>query len=108
LSALGFRVTKPNLVKISVEDVRHVAALARLELSQDEERRLVAELGAILEYVEKLAELDTEGVAPTAQVLDVGSGFRDDVVENQPNVEALLAEAPDRSGSFFKVPKIIE
>ena len=95
-------------MKISLEDVRHVAELARLELSADEQQRLVAELGAILEYIEKLGELDTEGVPPTAHVLELGARFRDDVVRNEPAVDDLLANAPDRLGNFFKVPKIIE
>ncbi|MGH7897823.1 MAG: Asp-tRNA(Asn)/Glu-tRNA(Gln) amidotransferase subunit GatC [Candidatus Binatia bacterium] len=95
-------------MKISLEDVRRVASLARLELSPDEERRLVGDLGTILEYIEKLGELDTTGVPPTAHVTDVGCRFRNDIVENRENVEELLANAPDRLESFFKVPKIIE
>jgi len=95
-------------MKISLEDVRHVAALARLDLSPEEEEKLVTELGSILGYVEKLGELDTEGVAPTAHVLDVGPAFREDEVRNGPEVDALLENAPDRWLSFFRVPKIIE
>jgi aspartyl-tRNA(Asn)/glutamyl-tRNA(Gln) amidotransferase subunit C len=95
-------------MKITVEDVRHVAALARLELSPLEEETLVAELGAILAYVDALTELDTVGVPPTAHALDVGSAFRDDEVRNGPEVDALLENAPDRWQGFFRVPKIIE
>ena len=95
-------------MKISLEDVQHVAALARLDLSPEEEEKLVTELGSILGYVEKLGELDTEGVAPTAHVLDVGPAFREDEVRNGPEVDALLENAPDRWLSFFRVPKIIE
>jgi aspartyl-tRNA(Asn)/glutamyl-tRNA(Gln) amidotransferase subunit C len=95
-------------MKITVEDVRHVAALARLELSAAEEEALVAELGAILAYVDALTELDTEGVPPTAHALDAGPAFRDDEVRNGPEVDALLANAPDRWEGFFRVPKIIE
>lgn len=95
-------------MKITVEDVRHVAALARLDPSAEEEEKLVAELGAIIGYVDALAELDTEGVPPTAHVLDVGPAFRDDEVRNGPDVDALLANAPDRWQGFFRVPKIIE
>jgi aspartyl-tRNA(Asn)/glutamyl-tRNA(Gln) amidotransferase subunit C len=80
-------------MKITVEDVRHVAALARLDLSAAEEEKLVAELGAILGYVEALARLDTEGVPPTAHVFDVGPAFRDDEVRNV-RVDALLENAP--------------
>jgi len=95
-------------MKITREDVRHVATLARLELSADEEERLVAELEAILGYVETIGELDTEGVPPSAHALDVAPAFRDDEVRNAPDVESLLANAPDRWQAFFRVPKIIE
>lgn len=95
-------------MKISPEDVRHVALLARLELSPEEERQFVGQLDAILGYVAKLTELDTEGVPPTAHVLDLGEVFREDAVRNPPDVESLLQNAPDRSANFFKVPKIIE
>lgn len=97
-----------TVVKISVEDVRHVALLARLELSPEEEGLFVAQLDTILGYVRKLDELDTEGVPPTSHVLELGAVFRDDAVANRPDVEALLQNAPERSASFFKVPKIIE
>jgi aspartyl-tRNA(Asn)/glutamyl-tRNA(Gln) amidotransferase subunit C len=93
---------------IRPEDVRQVAALARLELSPEEEQSLMTDLQAILGYVEKLRELDTEGVPPTAHVLDVGAVLREDEVRNEPDVEALLANAPDRWQGFFRVPKIIE
>ncbi len=95
-------------MKISVDDVRHVALLARLELSPEEEGLLVRQLDTILGYIDKLNELDTEGVAPTSHVLELGAVFREDVVENRPETEALLRNAPERSGNFFKVPKIIE
>lgn len=95
-------------MKITVEDVRQVAALARLELGPDEEKLLVGQLDTILGYVEKLRQLDTEGVPPTSHVTEVGPALRDDLVRNGPDVEALLANAPERSGSFFRVPKIIE
>jgi aspartyl-tRNA(Asn)/glutamyl-tRNA(Gln) amidotransferase subunit C len=95
-------------MKIRREDVRQVAELARLALTPEEEETLVAELGAILGYVEKLRELDTEGVPPTAHVHDAGRALRADEVHNAADVEALLANAPDRWQGFFRVPKIIE
>ena len=95
-------------MRITREDVRHVAALARLELTPDEEERLLEDLTTILGHVEKLGELDTEGVAPTAQVHDAGAPLREDEVRNTPNVDALLGNAPDRWQGFFRVPKIIE
>ncbi len=94
--------------KISLEQVRHVARLARLQLRAEEEIRLQADLSSMLGYVEKLNELDTAAVPPTAQVGEPGTPMRDDAVTNQPAPDAMLANAPARQGNFFKVPKIIE
>jgi len=94
--------------KITLEQVRHVALLARLRLGADEETRLQADLSSMLGYVEKLNELDTTEVPPTAQVGEPGTPMRDDEVTNQPNPDGMLANAPARHGNFFKVPKIIE
>jgi aspartyl-tRNA(Asn)/glutamyl-tRNA(Gln) amidotransferase subunit C len=94
--------------KISLEQVRHVARLARLQLRPEEEIRLQAVLSSMLGYVEKLNELDTAAVPPTAQVGEPGTPMRDDAVTNQPAPNEMLANAPARQGNFFKVPKIIE
>lgn len=94
--------------RITIEQVRHVAMLARLELSEAEERRLCGELGAILGYVDQLNELDTSAVEPTAQVGEQGTPAREDEVTNRPAPQEMLANAPAREGNFFKVPKIIE
>jgi aspartyl-tRNA(Asn)/glutamyl-tRNA(Gln) amidotransferase subunit C len=93
---------------LSREAVRHIALLARLDLSEAEEAVFSEQLGHILEYFEKLAALDTEGIEPTAQVVDVAAALRDDEVINPPGTEELRANAPARDGDFFKVPKIIE
>ncbi len=95
-------------MKITREEVRHVAGLARLELSREEEERIAGELESILGYVAKLDELDVADVAPTVHVFDVGAAFREDEVLNEPAVEELLHNAPDRWQDFFRVPKIIE
>ncbi len=94
--------------KITLEQVRHVARLARLELSPDDEQRLRADMDEMLAYVDKLNELDTQNVAPTAQVGEAGTPMRDDAVTNRPAAEAMLANAPSRERGYFKVPKIIE
>jgi len=94
--------------KISLEQVRHVARLARLELTPDEERRLQIDMSEMLGYVDKLNELDTDKVEPTAEVGESGTPVREDAVTNRPAAEAMLANAPAREGFFFKVPKIIE
>jgi aspartyl-tRNA(Asn)/glutamyl-tRNA(Gln) amidotransferase subunit C len=95
-------------VAITREEVRRVAALARLRLDADEEARLTADLDHILDAFARLRTLDTTGVDPTAHVEDVGAPLRDDVVTNPPAGEALLANAPARDGRAFRVPKIIE
>jgi aspartyl-tRNA(Asn)/glutamyl-tRNA(Gln) amidotransferase subunit C len=95
-------------VKISKEQVRHVAMLARLELSPADEDAMTATLDAILSYMDKLNELDTSAVEPTAHVLELAAPLRDDVVTNPSDPDTLLANAPARDGDFFRVPKIIE
>ena len=94
--------------RITIDQVRHVARLARLELSPDEEQSLQSDLSAILAYVDKLNQLNTEEVEPTAQVGEPGTPMRDDEITNRPAPEEMLANAPARSRDFFKVPKIIE
>jgi aspartyl-tRNA(Asn)/glutamyl-tRNA(Gln) amidotransferase subunit C len=94
--------------KISVDQVRHVARLARLELTAAEEESLQADMSEILTYVEKLNKLDTSAIEPTTQVGEPGTPMRDDEVTNHPAPDEMLANAPSRSGNFFKVPKIIE
>jgi len=95
-------------VKISREEVHHVALLARLALTPEEEGTMATTLDAILTYMDKLAELDTSTIEPTAHVLALAAPWRDDQVVNEPQTDALLANAPVRDGDFFKVPKIIE
>lgn len=85
-----------------------MAALARLALTAEEERRLAGDLDAILRYVAQLDELDTAGVEATSHPLDPGSALRDDQVRNPADPEAVLGNAPERAGDFFRVPKIIE
>jgi aspartyl-tRNA(Asn)/glutamyl-tRNA(Gln) amidotransferase subunit C len=93
---------------ITREEVRHIALLARMHLTAEEESRLVDQLGAILEYVATLRRVDTSNVAPLAGALETDNTLRDDQVTNAPNTEALLANAPAADDGFFQVPKIIE
>ena len=95
-------------MKITRDEVKRVALLARLELSADEENRLTEQLDSILQYMEKLGALDTANVEPLAHAVEIANAFREDRVTNEPQAEALLANAPDREKSFLKVPKIIE
>jgi len=91
-------------VAISRDEVLHVARLARLALTDEEIERLGAQLNAILEAVGKVAELDLEGVEPTAHPLELVNVWADDEPRPSLPVEEALANAPDREGGFFRVP----
>lgn len=93
---------------VTIDDVRVVAALARLRFTEDEERVLMVKLNGVLEYMEKLNELDTEGVEPTSHVLPMVNAFRPDEAEHFPALDALRSIAPDRQGGHYKVPRIID
>ena len=95
-------------MKISKQEVEHVARLARLELSQEEKDRYAEQLSNILTYIEKLNELDTTNVEPTAHVLDISNVMRDDVPRESLSQEQALANAPDKASGHYRVPKIIE
>jgi len=95
-------------MKISIQEVEHVANLARLELSEQESGRLTDQLSNILTYVEKLNELDTKGVEPTAHVLDIRNVMREDITAPSLTQERALANAPEKAAGHYKVPKIIE
>ncbi|KAA6457507.1 Asp-tRNA(Asn)/Glu-tRNA(Gln) amidotransferase subunit GatC [Acidobacteria bacterium AB60] len=99
--------------KVTLDDVKRVAELAHLELSQDETPGMVKDLNAILDYVAELNELDTSGVAPLAQVSELqgatpDASLRADVVLPLLDRAAVMAGAPESDGAFFKVPKVIE
>ncbi|HCO92783.1 MAG TPA: Asp-tRNA(Asn)/Glu-tRNA(Gln) amidotransferase GatCAB subunit C [Phycisphaerales bacterium] len=88
--------------------VRKVAKLARLELTDAEVQEFTGQLSAILEYVEKMNELDTGNVEPLAHCLPISNVFRKDCVKESLGTEKTLANAPQRDGEFFKVPKILD
>ena len=94
--------------KISLRDVEHVARLARLELSDADKERMRRELDSILSYIDKLRAVDTEGVEPTSHAVPLTNVMREDVTRPSFPQSDMLANAPERSGDFFRVPKIIE
>ena len=94
--------------EIGIEDVEHVAMLARLELSDDEKQAMTSQLRDILRYVEKLNELDTESVEPTAHILPVRNVTRPDELRPSLDPEAVLQNAPKRTGALFRVPRVVE
>ena len=95
-------------MKLSLEQVRHVAGLARLKLTPEEEERYRLQLSAILDSMDLLNELDLTGVAPMSHGSSTSGAARDDVVSEQLSVERGLANAPERSGTSFAIPKVIE
>lgn len=89
---------------ITKEQVEHIAKLARISLTEAEKEKMTKELGAILGYVEKLKEVNTEGIEPTAQVTGLENVYRkDEVGEQLGNPADLVAAAPMREGEFVKV-----
>ncbi len=94
--------------RISKQDVEKVAKLARLQLSEAEIEQFTDQLGAILEYVEKMNELNTDNVEPLAHCLPISNVFRADEVKESLGTEKTLANAPEHDGEFFKVPKILD
>ena len=94
--------------KIDRRQVKKVAKLSRLDLSEQQVTEFAGQLNAIVEYVEKLNELDTEGIEPLAHCLPVYNRFRTDEIKESLGTEKTLANAPQQDGKFFKVPKILE
>ncbi|MBP1752414.1 MAG: glutamyl-tRNA(Gln) amidotransferase, subunit [Geobacteraceae bacterium] len=95
-------------MKITREQIDHVARLARLELTDAEKEMFTGQMDAILAYVDKLNELDTGGIIPTSHAVPVENVFREDVATESLGTDRALLNAPDRSESFFRVPKVIE
>lgn len=88
--------------------MRRIARLARIRLEESEVESLARELGSILDWVELLREVDVSGVAPLAGAAEMTLEMRPDVVADGGVAEAVLANAPDRAGDYFAVPKVIE
>lgn len=93
---------------IDRKTVENVAKLARLQLSGEELDRYGKQLGAILDYIAKLEKLDVAGLEPLAHPVDADNVFRDDVPRPSLPRDAALQNAPEKTGDFFIVPKIIE
>jgi len=95
-------------MKLTRESVQRAAMLARLRLTADEESALTGQLEQILTYMDQLNQLDTTNVELFSHSTEKLNALREDQVSNQPNADALLANAPERDDTFFRVPKIIE
>jgi len=98
-------------MKITRKEVEYVAHLARLELTPEEAEQFTGQLGQILEYFDKLKELDTSSIEPTSHAIPALRGanaFREDQVKPSYDQETALQNAPAKADGFFRVPKIIE
>lgn len=101
-------------MRITDKDVSHVADLANLELTEQERQRMVRDLSSILDYIDRLNELDTANVPPMAQVLGASddgkpaAAWREDSPRPSLPHDAALKNAPSANADFFKVPKVIE
>lgn len=95
-------------MSLTRKEVEHVATLSRLALSDEELQRMTDELGATLQYVEKINELDTSAVEPMAHALSEENVFRPDEAAEGLSRDEALANAPAQKDGYFKVPRIIE
>lgn len=93
---------------LSRDEVLHVALLARLDLDEEEIERYTWELNRILEHIEKLSELDTEGVEPTSHAVPLHNVLRPDEYGKPFSREEVLSNAPDKVGGYFRVPRVVE
>ncbi len=92
---------------VTIKDVEYIANLARLEFKEEEKEKFTEQFNRILEYIDKLNELDTTNVEPLYHVIDIKNVFREDIVRPSYPREEILKNAPSRTEYFFKVPKVI-
>ncbi|MCL2038219.1 Asp-tRNA(Asn)/Glu-tRNA(Gln) amidotransferase subunit GatC [Candidatus Saccharibacteria bacterium] len=95
------------MMKITNDDVAHLATLSQIALTDEETAALAIDLKSIIKYIEQLSELDTTGVEPTYQVTGLSNIWREDDIEKQVSREELLALAPDQKNNQVKVPKVL-
>lgn len=93
---------------ISDETIEYVGILAKLELSPEEKEEAKKDMGRMLDYIDKLNELDTSGVEPMSHIFPVNNVFREDVAANEDQRDSMLANAPEQKDGAFKVPRTVE
>lgn len=94
-------------MKITKEEIMHVADLARLDLDEESINKFAEQLGTILAYMDKLRSVDTQGVKPTSHAIALTNAFRDDDEKDHLDNEIALANAPEKEGGSFVVPKVV-
>ena len=106
---LIYRQKGKNMANIiSDETIEYVGILAKLELSGEEKEQAKKDMGSMLDYIDKLGELDTKGVEPMSHVFPVKNVFREDVVTNEDMRDAVLKNAPGEKNGMFTVPRTFE
>lgn len=93
---------------ISDETIEYVGILAKLELSEEEKERAKKDMGSMLDYIDKLSELDTDGIEPMSHVFPVQNVWREDVVTNGDDRDAIISNAPGEKDGMFEVPKTFD
>ena len=94
-------------MKVSKDDIEYIAKLAKLKFDDDEAPKMQSELNKILQYVEKLNELDTSEIEPLKHVIDLKNVDREDIVNQTLTTDDMLKNAPSKTEKFFRVPKVI-
>ena len=94
-------------MSVSIKEVEKIAELARLHITENEKEKYTEQLNVILEYMEQLNQVDTSKVEPLSHPFELTNVFRSDEVQPSLPVEEALKNAPDKSGNYFKVPKVI-
>jgi aspartyl-tRNA(Asn)/glutamyl-tRNA(Gln) amidotransferase subunit C len=95
-------------MRLSIEEVRHIALLARVGMTDEEAERMRDQLSNILEHIGVLSQVDTEGVEPTGHSADLDTVMRDDEAADSSPIEDMMANAPQRQGDFIKVRAVLE
>jgi len=97
-----------HAMALTVEEVRHIAKLARLDLTREEEERYREQLSAILEYAARLAQVDTSAIPPTATVLPMDAPLREDAPRVSASHESILLNAPSSQEGMFRIPPVLD
>lgn len=95
-------------MKISDKEIEHIALLSRLEISEEEKKIFAEQLSTILDYIDKLNELDTHDIEPTSHVIPLNNVMREDIPSLSLSREDALMNAPEHTEKFYRVPKIID
>mgnify|MGYP001020874565 FL=1 len=95
-------------MKVTREDLKNVAVLSRLAIAEDKADGYIAQMDAILSYMDNLSEINTDAVKPTTYALPMENVFREDVVKQSLDRELALSNAPLKEGGYFKVPRVLE